>query len=83
MQDVRDNEVMKSYQSPRQQEYSGKQSGGAQQAGFVVRDAPWSAASQADGGRINAPDTNSMSDFPEFGASASAAAPGSRWGPKH
>lgn len=82
MQDVRDNEDMRAYQAPRRQDNGENAAGGAQR-GFVVRDAPWSPPAGAVGGK-NAPDTNSMSEFPEFGLSAAPASGGgsSRWGPR-
>lgn len=84
MQDVRDNEILRSYQSPRRED-SGNDHANSVQRGFVVRDAPWSPAQAGEGaGKVHVPDTTSMTDFPEFGLSSAPPSRGSsRWGPKH
>ena len=75
MQDITQAADMEQYMKPPRHDGGNKHSG-KKDAGFVVKDAPWS---QQQYGK-NAPDTSSMSDFPEFGASVSRSnAP--HWGP--
>ena len=65
---------MRQYELPGRSESS--ESLQTPQEGFTVRGAPWSQKKQqqspqsASNGTVNAPDTASTSDFPEFGASA-------------
>ena len=72
MQDVHDAEMMDQYKFNR----GGDQENGdhPRQAGFTVRNAPWS----------NAPDTSSMQDFPTFGASVEPTKEANpiSWGPR-
>lgn len=90
MQDVRDeieqHDVLSHYMNP-----PSKQSN---QAGFVVRDAPWDNVRKGDGGRKQQPppqqqstmekplppDTTNIADFPCIGSSAAAPRP-TAWGP--
>jgi hypothetical protein len=74
MQDVNENEMMQKYVRSPSRDEDNHRSRGANAPGFMVRDAPWSAA---------APDTSSTADFPGLGGPVD---PASRhavsWGPK-
>lgn len=90
MQDVRDeieqHDVVNHYLNPPSKQ--------GNQAGFVVRDAPWDNVRKADGGRKQQPppqqqstierplppDTTNIADFPCIGSSAAAPRP-TAWGP--
>lgn len=66
MQDVSENEMMQQYLRPASREDNGQRNRSGHGHGFMVRNAPWSAA---------APDTSSTADFPGLGAPRRTAAP--------
>merc|ERR1719318_431184 len=72
MQDILDREQMQQYLQP-QRNRDHDSAHGKQQAGFMVRDAPWNSA----------PDSSSTMDFPALGNGATSPGHGSatKWGP--
>ncbi|XP_034036586.1 high density lipoprotein binding protein a [Thalassophryne amazonica] len=74
MADVVENEAKMAYMRPAGSSAAAMEEQRAPSKGFVVREAPWTTATE------KAPDMSSSEDFPSFGAPVAAKA--SPWGPK-